>query len=248
MQGEKGARADSVSHEINLLNGADQQKRLTVLIPCACLIITCAAYVTSILRSYASQLATAQEEIAAGHSSKAIAELQQIVARAPNTAVAQYLLGDAYFRAGRFKEALQPLTQAVRLQRESAVFRQALAADYFSLRDFGPAIENFKLVVAVNPKNSRAHLGLGMAYVYDGDFGLGIAELKSAIVLTPDSIDCQDALGEAYLLSGRPDLAGTVYQKVLQDHPTDLRAQTGYRVAQARLTTQLESRRRASPD
>ncbi|MGH9773965.1 MAG: rhomboid family intramembrane serine protease [Candidatus Acidiferrales bacterium] len=195
------------------------------------LLVICGALLAKRLGVSAIELGAVQQMLDAGQTDKAIAQLQQIVARDPSLATAQYMLGAAYLQEGFYALALGPLNMAVTIDPENVAYQHNLGAAYLGNEDYGQAATIFEKVVPNEPNDARAHAGLGTAYLASGRSAQAIPELQKAASLDPDLVMAQDNLGRAYFLAGRYAESRATYQQVLQKHPGDAAARSGLALA-----------------
>jgi tetratricopeptide (TPR) repeat protein len=70
-------------------------------------------------------------------------------------------------------------------------------------------------------------MGLGYAYIGMKNYDSAISEFREAVTLDPNFPPAQHGLGRAQLLAGRFADAQATYRRLLQQNPSDPRAQAG---------------------
>ena len=93
-----------------------------------------------------------------GDINRALTELQSVVARAPNNAVAHYNLGRAHEARGESEQARQEYQKAVDIRPDYLLARLAVAQLQLRKREWDAALRTAELVLKVDKANGNARL------------------------------------------------------------------------------------------
>ena len=94
-----------------------------------------------------------------GDVSKALSELQAVVAHSPNNPVAQFNLGRAHAARGEWEQARQLFQKAIDLRPDYILARLALAQLQLTQRDFDAALKSAQeVLLKYDPNNHNARL------------------------------------------------------------------------------------------
>jgi tetratricopeptide (TPR) repeat protein len=110
--------------------------------------------------NYLRHLAAAEHN--AGDTAGAIATLRSGVARVPNSARLNYLLGISLMSNGATPEALPPLGKAVELEPDNADYEQSLGVCLAELEKDADAMAAFRKVLLLDPNHVSAYLQIGV--------------------------------------------------------------------------------------
>jgi TolB-like protein/DNA-binding winged helix-turn-helix (wHTH) protein/Tfp pilus assembly protein PilF len=120
-----------------------------------------------------------------------------------------------YLRAmGRLPEALQQAQQAQQSDPLSLSINTTLAARYRDLSDFKQAVEVVQRTLELDPNFAPGHELLASVYEQQRDFQSDISELQKASALSKDNPTSLAHLGRAYALSGNPDEARKIAERL----------------------------------
>ena len=100
----------------------------------------------------------------AGHLDRTSDHFAQTVRVRPESAAAQYNLGNALFRQGRRAEAVEHLKRALALDPDYALAHDGLGVALYSEGQLGEATEHYRRAVELDPRNAdaRAHLAIAL--------------------------------------------------------------------------------------
>ncbi len=100
-----------------------------------------------------------------GEFEKAVAYYQQVIKQDPQDAVAQFNLGDAYYRLGKYTEAARAFEQAT-LSEDTTLKQWAyfnLGNTYFQLQQFQKAVNYYQKALQLNPADFDSKFNLELA-------------------------------------------------------------------------------------
>jgi predicted Zn-dependent protease len=164
----------------------------------------------------------------AGRIDEALAELDALLAQAPNDAFVLELRGQVLLEHGRLAEAIEYYTRAVALAPSEPLIRVGLGSALVATEDPGrtaTAVEQLRTAVTQDPRNPEAWRVLAAAFGRAGD--VGQASLASA---------------EQNILGGSPRdalrFAEMAIRRIDSGSPGWLRAQDIKRLAEERLKQQ----------
>lgn len=100
---------------------------------------------------------------------EALNEFQQESAIAPQSADAEYEIGEIYRRRSQFEQALEHFSRAVRFQPDFEEAQIGLARTLLNLAKPGEALAPLQEAVRLNPQNAVSHFLLASAYRALGD-------------------------------------------------------------------------------
>ena len=100
----------------------------------------------------------------AGHLDRTSDHFAQTVRVRPESAAAQYNLGNALFRQGRRAEAVEHMKRALALDPDYALAHDGLGVALYSEGQIGEATEHYRRAVELDPRNAdaRAHLAIAL--------------------------------------------------------------------------------------
>ena len=100
----------------------------------------------------------------AGHLDRTSDHFAQTVRVRPESAAAQYNLGNALFRQGRRAEAVEHMKRALALDPDYALAHDGLGVALYSEGQLGEATEHYRRAVELDPRNAdaRAHLAIAL--------------------------------------------------------------------------------------
>ena len=100
----------------------------------------------------------------AGHLDRTSDHFAQTVRVRPESAAAQYNLGNALFRQGRRAEAVEHLKRALALDPDYALAHDGLGVALYSEGQLGEATGHYRRAVELDPRNAdaRAHLAIAL--------------------------------------------------------------------------------------
>src|SRR6185437_5223074 len=122
-----------------------------------------------------------------GDIPRAIADLTQAVALAPDFAPAYQNRGNAWYARGNYGQAMADYDTTIRLDPSSAspfVNRATLRRD---LGNTDGALEDFAKAISLNPRNAGAYSARGELYMRQHNSARATADLDQAIRLSPSA-------------------------------------------------------------
>lgn len=149
-------------------------------------------------------LKTAQDMHAAGRLDEAIALYEQVLARDPRNARANYLLGIALFQAGRPGRSIGFLKAAAAADPAALEAHRDLGLILLKLRDYAGAEAAFAQALRIAPSNPQFLVNRGIALRNLGRADEAAGSHRAALTLQPEFAEAHHHLGNALLALGRP--------------------------------------------
>jgi tetratricopeptide (TPR) repeat protein len=162
-----------------------------------------------------------------GDVAKALAELQEVVTRAPGNFVAHYNLGRAYAARAEWDQARQQFTKALELQPDYVTARLSLAQLQVIRGEFDSAVRSAERVLATDPGNVNARLIQSAALMGEKKFGDSRVMLDAMSKNNPGSADVQFQLGVVNLAESKFKEAEDAFRRSYQLNPANSRGLMG---------------------
>ena len=130
-----------------------------------------------------------------GDINRALTELQAVVARAPNNAVAHYNLGRAHEARGESEQARQEYQKAVEIRPDYLLARLAVAQLQLRKREWDAALRTAEQVLTVDKTNANARLIESAALMGEQRYADSRTMLNEMQKAAPNSADVYYQLG-----------------------------------------------------
>jgi tetratricopeptide (TPR) repeat protein len=157
----------------------------------------------------------------------ALAELQQVVTRAPDNPVAHFNLGRAYAMHGESEQARQQFERAIEIRSDYLAARIAIAQLLAARLDYDAAIKAAQQVVAIDPNNLTARLIQTASMIGLKRYADARAMLDAILVNNPNSPDVLFQLAIVNLAESKYKEAETTFRKVYDLNPANARGLLG---------------------
>jgi tetratricopeptide (TPR) repeat protein len=154
-------------------------------------------------------------------------QLEAVLARSPNDALALHQLGLRYRDERRFTEARRTLERAFAARPGSATIANDLGQVCAHLHDFPTARLHFEQAIQLDPNMAAAHRNLGDMLGVAGDYVRAVASYERALKLKPDDVETLVALGSAYGDAQNQGRAIKTLQRAIQLAPNSAAAYQG---------------------
>ena len=162
-----------------------------------------------------------------GDVSKALTELQAVVAHSPNNPIAQYDLGRVHVARGELEQARQRFQKAIELRPDYVLARLDLAQLQLERRDFDAALKSAQQVLAYDPASTRARLVESIALMNQRKFAESRQLLDSMLQANPSAPDVLFQLGLVNLADNKYKEAGDAFRRSYELNPADSRGLMG---------------------
>ena len=162
-----------------------------------------------------------------GDVTHALAELQQVVTRAPDNPVAHFNLGRAYAMHGEAAQARQQFERAIEIRTDYLAARLALAQLLAARLDFEAAIKAAQQALTIDPNNVRAKLIQTGALLGLKRYDDARALLDALLVTNPNSPDILFQRAIVDLSDRNYKSAETTFRKVYDLNPANPRGLLG---------------------
>lgn len=124
-----------------------------------------------------------KEQVTQQNYLAAIALLDRLIARYPNSAIDYNNRGLMYFYAGQLSEALQDYDTAIALDKKLAPAYNNRANFYATQKNFLAALNDYEIALDLNPTNVRALFNQGITFRELELYDLAIENFEIALLL-----------------------------------------------------------------
>jgi tetratricopeptide (TPR) repeat protein len=162
-----------------------------------------------------------------GDVSKALTELQAVVAHSPNNPVAQYDLGRVHATRGEWEQARQRFQKAIELRPDYVLARLDLAQLQLRGRDFDAALKSSEEVLAIDRGSTAARLIASTALMGQKKFAESRQLLDSMLQANPSAPDVLFQLGLVNLADNKYKEAGDAFRRSYDLNPANSRGLMG---------------------
>ncbi|HSD40734.1 MAG TPA: tetratricopeptide repeat protein [Burkholderiales bacterium] len=152
-------------------------------------------------------LAQASADLQAGRHRAAEGAYREILARAPDHAVATHFLGICMVQTGRTQEGLAALAQSMRALGRQARFRHNYALMLAQAGDPATAERELEEAIALEPGNVTSHNYLGIVRQKLGRLEDAAAAYRAALAIAPDDPLVASNYGNCLLAKGEVEAA-----------------------------------------
>src|SRR5258708_11515458 len=157
----------------------------------------------------------------------AIAHFEKALAQNPKDFSSAFYLATLYSKSSHPK-AISYYQKALAARPNSADAISGLGLVYFEDKNYDEAITVFKQLSEASPADPAAWQNLGAAYSMKGDNEGAARAFELALTNNSDKkIELRRWLGNYYIVKGELDKAETIYNKIVEDAPTNSEALDG---------------------
>ncbi len=155
----------------------------------------------------------------------------------PESAKADFALGDAYFKKGELDKAIEHYQKVLGKsgkekenggQHRSIVYND-LGLIYLEKKDYDSAIAEFKKGLEINPGSPLIRNNLGIAYIGKNEYNSAASEFRKAIEINPKSEEAYFNLVRIYLDQGEYREAGEILRQLEKVNPQSPRLKRMHR-------------------
>jgi tetratricopeptide (TPR) repeat protein len=162
-----------------------------------------------------------------GDVTRALSELQAVVTRSPDNAVARYNLGRAHVARGEWEQARQAFQKAIELHPDYMLARLALAHLLVTRGDFDAALKAAGDVLKLDRSNKYAQLIESAALLGQKKFDESRMLLNAMLQKNPDAPDVLFQLGVVNLAQGKYKEANDAFRRTYELNPANSRGLMG---------------------
>ena len=162
-----------------------------------------------------------------GREEEQLAHARKAVELAPDNAVAQAMLSDAYMVTWAFADAVTAAEKAAEMDSKDAFVQSILAEAYLFDRQYEAGRKAVEAAVSLDPKLTEAWCALGVYYRETGQWHRAQAAIEQAIALEPRFAPWHSLLGSLLNQTDNPTLAIPHYERALELAPNDTLALLG---------------------
>ena len=166
----------------------------------------------------------AENWLAQGHASEAVALMQQAVTQYPDRGQAWLVYGKALRQAGDSAGAERALRRSVELDTNSVAAHTELGSALFAQTRYADAEASYREALRINPKLAEAWFNLGLCQVNQRDSEHAIESFQNATRFKPDLTYAYIRWGQALGRLRRVPEAIEQLQRALQLSPTNQEA------------------------
>ena len=156
---------------------------------------------------------------ARGRLDDAAGQYRQVLALAPDDALAHSNLGTALAALGRPAEAIGHYERALALAPDDADSHSNLGNALVALDRTDQAIASYRRALALDPSSAEAHAALGMALHGQGRLDDAVTHLRRALDLGPAAAETLNILGVVLASEERLDEAAVEFRRALAIDP-----------------------------
>ena len=158
---------------------------------------------------------------AVGDFASALAQLEALVASAPDDAEARNNLGQLLVRQGRVVDALPHFDAAIRLNEQRWSYRFNRARAYGLVDRWNDAVADYRIAAQLLPDDHATQYNLGLALLRVRDYAGAATVLEHAVAAAPEQHDFLITLGTAYMGASQQDRARATFERFLELAPND---------------------------
>ena len=162
-----------------------------------------------------------------GDVTRALSELQAVVTRSPDNAVARYNLGRAHVARGEWEQARQSFQKAIELHPDYMLARLALAQLLVTRGDFDAALKAAGDILRIDRTNKYAQLIESAALLGEKKYDESRALLNTMLQKTPDAPDVLFQLGVVDLAQSKYKEANESFKRTYELNPANSRGLMG---------------------
>jgi tetratricopeptide (TPR) repeat protein len=162
-----------------------------------------------------------------GDVGRALSELQAVVTRAPDNAVARYNLGRAHLARAEWEQARQSFQKAIELHPDYMLARLALAQLLVTRGDFDAALKSAQDILKIDHNNKYAELIQSAALLGQKKYDDSRALLNAMLQKTPNAPDVLFQLGVVDLAQGKYKDANDAFKRTYELNPANSRGLMG---------------------
>ena len=142
---------------------------------------------------------------------RAIAQLQAILRKDPNSVQAHFALAQEFFNIQRYPQAEEEFRRVIALQPDDNDARFDLGLSYLSEKKSTDAQASFAEIIKQDANDSNGHYGMGMALADQEKHEDAIKEFQTAIRLGPRASGVYYEMGQSYAKLKKYDNAISAY-------------------------------------
>ncbi len=131
---------------------------------------------------------------------------------------------DALRLNSMFQESVKHYLSALMIERNNIQIYIGLAQSYLHLGNTDKAIETLEKARNIEPNNADIPFEIGKCFLRMGLPCVAVVNLKESILLDKDNMEAQLQLGVAHELMEEYELALMIYQRIIEKHPSFLKA------------------------
>lgn len=162
-----------------------------------------------------------------GDVTQALGELQSVITRSPDNAVARYQLGRAHLARGEWEQARQSFQKAFEIRPDYMLARIALAQLLVTRGDFDAALQTAADILKIDRNNKYAQLIQSAALMGQKKYAESRALLNAMLQKTPDAPDVLFQLGVVDLAEGKYKDANDSFKRTYELNPDNSRGLMG---------------------
>jgi tetratricopeptide (TPR) repeat protein len=168
---------------------------------------------------------TANQLMSAGQFEEAAAELEKVVAMAPDRLEAWQDLAKCYVQLKNFEKAAAAYQTAHELQPDNLDLLSNLGYSQLNAGDLDGALATYNKMLEMDELSYDANVHLGFVFQKQGELEKAAAHYEKALEGRPDDVATMGSLGRVYTELGRIDDALAIYEKAVAIAPDDQKKQ-----------------------
>jgi tetratricopeptide (TPR) repeat protein len=173
-----------------------------------------------------TEFARAVAEFQTGNYASAVSLFERVETSSPGTTDSLLYEAKAFIHLQNFPHAEQALRSYIRVHRDSSDALYLLGFVLHRQNQPAESLEAYTRAAAITPPTGDDLKVVGLNYVLLDDYTDAIKWLKKSVELEPKNKEAWYYLGRAYYTKAQIPEARGAFQKVLELHPRDVKAET----------------------
>ena len=159
-----------------------------------------------------------------GYVSAITSNSDNVVDMTKNNSSKYVTRADSLKKSGEYNKAVSCYLQSIMLERDNAKSYIGLGQSYKFLNNYDKAIQTFEKSIEFEANNYEAYYEMGICYILKEDPEKAIECFKKSVMIDKNQLDVQLQLALAHELVDEQDMAMMIYNKLIEEHPTYLKA------------------------
>ena len=131
---------------------------------------------------------------------------------------------DSFKKSGEYNKAVSCYLQSIMLERNNPTSYIGLGQSYKFLNNYDKAIQTFEKSLELKSNNYEAYYEMGICYILKQQPEKAIECFKQSVLIDKNQLDVQLQLALAHELVDEQYMAMMIYDKLIEEHPTYLKA------------------------
>lgn len=159
-----------------------------------------------------------------GYVSTIASNSDNVVDMTKNSSSKYVTRADGFKKSGEYNKAVSCYLQSIMLERNNPNSYIGLGQSYKFLNNYDKAIQTFEKSLEFKSNSYEAYYEMGICYVLKQQPEKAIECFKQSVLIDRNQLDVQLQLALAHELVDEQDMAMMIYDKLIEEHPTYLKA------------------------